>query len=303
MNKVPVMATVSRAYGFLLGDFGTILRLAWAPLLLGAGLSFAFGSQALDAAIQSKGDPAIQMQYAPMQFLIGIAAFVGGVIATVALLRVVIYGDRKPGLFVYLWFGGAEFRLVMVTVLLIVASFAGIIGAALVFALLGALAAAVPALGVVVGFGVALMGPVFVWILIRLSLIAPVVVAEKSLGVERSWALTKGNGFRLFLVYLLTLVPLVVVSVLVALAVFGSDFPPLPSFPAPGGANDAEATRAAMEAFGKAMEKWQLGFSKALRLHWVEFSVLGFAGNLIQTALLTGVQGTAYTALAGEPRE
>ena len=87
MNKVPVLATVSRAYGFLLGDFGTIFRLAWAPLLIGAGLSFAFGAQAIDAAIQSKGDPTVQMQYAPMQFLIGVAAFVGAVMATVALLR------------------------------------------------------------------------------------------------------------------------------------------------------------------------------------------------------------------------
>lgn len=303
MNKVPVLATVSRAYGFLLGDFGTIFRLAWAPLLIGAGLSFAFGAQAIDAAIQSKGDPTVQMQYAPMQFLIGVAAFVGSIIATVALLRVVIFGDRKPGLFVYLWLGGAEFRLIAVTILLIVAAIAGMIATVLVFALLGALAAAVPALSIVVGLGAALAVPVLLWVIVRLSLIGPVVVAEKSLGVERSWALTKGNALRLIFTYFLTLVPLGVVSLLIALAVFGSDFPALPAFPVSGGANETEAARAAMEAFTKSMETWQLDLSKAIRANWLAFSVLGFFSNLIQIALLTGVQGSAYTALAGEPRE
>ena len=302
MNKVPVMATVSRAYGFLLGDFGTIFRLAWAPLMLGAGLSFVFAPQAIDAMIQHNGDPTVQMQYAPMQFLIGVAAFVGAVMATIALLRIVIYGDRKPGLFAYLWLGGAEFRLIAVTILLIVAAIAGMIGTVLVFALLGALAAAIPALGIVVGLGAVLILPVLLWVIVRLSLVAPVVVAENSLGVERSWALTKGNGLRLFLAYVLTLVPLGIVSLLVMLALLGSDFPALPSFPVLSGSKDAESTRTAMEAFGKAMEVWQLALTKAIRLHWVEFSVLGFVGNLIQTALMAGVQGNAYTALAGEPR-
>ena len=300
MNKVPVLATVSRTYGFLLGEFGTIFRLAWAPLLLGAGLSFTFGAQAMDALIASKGDPNVQMQFAPMQFLIGLAAFVGGVMATVALLRVVIFGDRKPGLFVYLWLGGAEFRLIAVTILLVVAAIAGMIGVGLVIALLAAMAAAVPALGIVLGIGVVLLLPMLFWVIVRLSLIAPVVVAENSLGVERAWALTKGNALRLFLAYFLALLPFALISVFALLVALGADFPALPPFPSNAG--DTEATRAAMAAFEKAMEAWQLDFAKAVRAHWVEVGILGFIGNLIQTALLAGVQGNAYTTLAGEPR-
>ncbi len=300
MNKIPVMGTVSRAYGFVLGEFGTIVRLTWAPLLLAAGLSLMYGGQAIDAMIASKGDPNIQMQYAPMQFLLGLAGFVAGIMATVALLRVVIFGDRKTGLFVYLWLGGAEFRLIIVTVLLVVAIMAAAIAAGLVFALLGALAAAMPALGVVVGIGGVLLVPLLIWAALRLSLIGPVVVAEKSLGVERSWALMKGNALRMFLVLLLTLLPFAVVTALIAFAILGADFPAFPKFPAATG-QDAEATRVAAEAFGKAMEDWQLKFTGAIRLHWVQFGIFGFITNMIQIALLAGVQGSAYTALAGEP--
>lgn len=296
MSKIPVMGTVSRAYGFLLGDIGTIVRLAWAPLLIGSALSYVYGPQIMDAAIQNQSDPAAAMAQAPAQFLLGIVGFVTGIMATVALLRVVIQGDRKPGLFVYLWFGGAEMRLIIVTILLGIALVAAGIGIALVLALLGGLAAVVPALGVLVGIAAFALVPLMIWVFLRLSLISAVVVAENNLGVERSWQLMAGNVLRMLLVVIMTFLPYAIVACIAAYMILGNDFPPLPKFPAMGGA-DANAATEGAEAFRKGMETWQLGLNKALRAHIEELTVISFIGNLISTALAAGVFGNAYNAI------
>ncbi len=297
MSKIPVFGTVSRAYGFLLGDFATIVRLAWAPLLVGAGLSYVYGPQMMDATIAAKGNPDALAALAPTQFLIGVAAFVTGVMATVALLRVVIFGDRKPGLAVYLWFGGAEMRIVIVTILLGVAFIAAMIGAGLVVGLLGVMSAAVPGMSILVSIAIFALGIGFVYAMLRLSLVSPVVVAENNLGVERSWQLMSGNALRMLLVLILTFVPYAIVALLVGFVVIGNDLPALPALPAVGGA-DADATKAAAETFRKAMEAWQVDLTKAMRTHFPALTVLGFAGNLISTALAAGAFGNAYNALA-----
>lgn len=296
MSKIPVVETVSRTYGFLLGDIGTIVRLTWAPLLIGSGLSYIYGPQIMDAALQSQNDPSAALAQAPAQFLMGMVSFVTGIMATVALLRVVIFGDRKPGLFVYLWFGAAEMRLIIVSILLFVAVIAGGIALALVMALLGGVATAVPAASGVVVLAALALVPVLIWAALRLTLISPVVVAENNLGVERSWQLMSGNVLRMFLVLLLTFLPFVIVMVLVTLAVIGGDMPPFPAFPATG--TGTEPTAQTTEAFRKAMETWQLGLTKATRAHFPELTILGFFGNMIQTALAAGAFGNAYNAAA-----
>lgn len=305
MGKIPVLGTVSRAYGFLLGEIGTIVRLAWAPLLAGTALSYLYGGEILDATVAARNEPLQALAQAPAQFLVGIVGFVTGIIAMVALLRVMVFGDRKPGLFVYLWLGAAELRLILVTLLLVVAFIAAMIGVGLVFGLLGALAAGVPVLSVLLLLGTGALIFAAVWVPLRLSLIPPVVVAENSLGVERSWELTKGNALRLLFVVLLTFVPYVIISWLAFTAILGGDFPAFPALP---GFADAEvaksetAMKAAAEAFQKAMEDWQIDFAKAMRAHWAAVCALGFIGNLVSTALWAGVTGGAYTAVAGERR-
>ena len=305
MGRIPVLATVSRAYGFLLGEIGTIVRLTWAPLLAGAALSYLYGGQVMDAAIVAGSDPTKAAAQMPAQFLIGVVAFVAGVIATVALLRVMIFGDRKTGLFVYLWFGGAELRLIIVTLLLVVAGVAAMIGVTLVFALLAAMTAAMPVLSVVIMAAVAALILAAIWVPLRLSLVAPVVVAENSLGVERSWELTKGSALNMLFVLVLTFVPYMIVSWIAFTAIVGADFPAFPALPDFAGADAAKseaAMKAAAEAFQKAMEQWQVDFIKAMRAHWPEVSVLGFVGNVVSTALWAGATGAAYTAVTGERR-
>lgn len=305
MSKIPVLGTVSRAYGFLLGEFGTILRLAWAPFLLGAAVSYFYGGPAMDATIDAyaNGNPSAAAAYAPIQLLIGVVGFVTGIIAEVALLSVVVFGDRKPGLFVYLWLGAAEFRLILVTILLGVGIVAGVIAAGLVFGILAALSVAVPVIGVVVVLGLIVLVCAVIWAALRLTLVAPVVVAEHSLGVERSWAITRGNALHMLGVLFLAFAPLFILSVAIFFAVLGGDAPAFPGFPdlTPGeGADAAAASRAAAEAFAKEVERWQIDLLKAVRAHWLTFSILNFFGNLISTALWAGALGSAYTAVVGE---
>jgi hypothetical protein len=296
MSKIPVLGTVSRAYGFLLGDIATIVRLAWAPLLIGAGLNYVYGPQIMDATIAAKGSPDALVALMPMQLLIGVVAFVTGVMATVALLRVVILGDRKPGLFVYLWLGGAELRIVLVTILLVVAFIAAIFASGLVFALLGAMAAAVPGMNVLVSLALIGLALALVWAALRLSLVSPVVVAENNLGVERSWQLMSGNVLRMILVLILTFLPYAIAASVAGFAVLGADFPAFPAFPNLAGA-EGDAVKAAMETFSKALEQWQLDLTKAMRAHYAELSVISFVSNLIYTALAAGALGNAYNAV------
>jgi hypothetical protein len=306
MSRIPIIATASRAYGFLLGEIGTIVRLTWAPLFIGSAFSYFYGGEIMEAAARAENDPSAAAAYLPLQLLMAVIGSVTGVMALVALLRVVVFGDRKPGLFVYLWLGAAELRLLVVSVLLLVAVVAASVGVGLVFALLVALSAAIPVLSVVLVAALVALVFAAIWVPLRLSLISPVVVAENSLGVERSWALMKGNALQMLFVLLIAYVPYLVVTWVAFTAILGADFPALPSFPDIGqgdAAKSAEAAKAASEAFAKVIEQWQLDLTKAMRAHWLEVSVLGFVGNVVSTALWAGVVGSAYAVTAGERNE
>ena len=304
MGKISVLGTASRAYGFLLGEFGTIFRLAWAPLLIGVALSFFYGAQAIDATIAAGPNPdqARAMANAPVQFLIGCVSFATSVMVSVALLRVVIFGDRKPGLFVYLWLGGAELRLIAVTLLLFIAAIAGGIAAALVFGALVAASAVIPLMGVVTVIALFAFLLVLIWGALRLSLIWPVVVAENNLGVERSWAITRGHVLALLGVLIVVFIPYLVVSLTIYFVVMGGDMPGFPAFP-DWTLKDAAAAKTAAETFEQGMEHWNIDLLKATRKHWAELHVLEFIGGLISAALSAGALGSAYTAIVGERRE
>lgn len=306
MGKIPVFGTVSRAYGFLLGEFATIVRLAWAPTLIAGAISYHYGGQVFEAAMQAEKNPSAVVEMMPLNFVIGLVAFVTTIMVTVALLRVVLFGDRKPGLVVYLWLGMAELRFILVSILLVIAAIAAMIGLGMVLALLAGISAAVPVFSVVLAFGMIALFFAAIWAALKLTLIGPVIVAEKNLGVERSWELMRGNALRMFFVLVLTFIPIAIASTLLLTVLLGPDFPSFPPFPAltnGDAAKSSEAVRQAMEVWGKAMEKWQLDLNVAMSKHWLEVTIASVIGNLVQTALLAGVQGNAYIAIAGEPKE
>jgi len=295
VKKLPVLTILSRTFGFLLGDLPTILRLSWLPLAIAAGVSFYLGGQAIDAIVAAKGDPSAGAGAPQADLLAGTISFVANAIVVVALLRVVLYGDRKPGWPAWISLGVTEGRFMLVYVLLVIAAIAGVIGTALIFSLFAAVAVQVPGLQLIVemvAFGL-LVGAV--WVMSKLYLVPAVVVAENTLGVERAWALMRGNAMRMFIILLLAYLPLAIVGVMLTLAILGADMPPAPDFAllASGKLKPEEAQ--------KLIEAWQTGLLAAARLHWTELAVLNYIGAIIGASLVAGITGNAYLELAGEP--
>lgn len=295
MKKLPVLTILSRTFGFLLGDLPTIIRLSWLPLAIAAGVSFYLGGQAIDAMVAAKGDPSAGASAPQADLLAGTTSFVTNAIVVVALLRVVLYGDRKPGWPAWISFGVTEGRFMLVYILLVIAAFAGVVGTALIFSLFAAIAAQVPGMVLIidmVAFGL-LLGAV--WVMVKLYLVPAVVVAENTLGVERAWALMRGNAFRMFVILLVAYVPLAIIGVMLSLAILGNDMPPAPDF------SLLASGKLKPEDVEKMMMAWQTGLLAAARLHWTEFAILNYIGAIIGAALVAGITGNAYLELAGEP--
>lgn len=288
MSKIPVFATVSRTYGFLLGDIATVLQIAWLPMAIAAGLNFYYG-QSLNPAEIMKGGPEAAMQASALSFGIGIAAMVANLMVTVGLLRVVMYGQRPATPF-YLWFGMAELRMVLAYILLGIAFVAAILAFALVMGILGAALASTPAAPLVAVAGGAFVIAMF-WALIRLTLIPAVIVAENNLGVERAWALSGGNALRLLAILILTYLPFAVIMVFLTFTVVGLPFPDFA-----GLAGDGTDTK----ALEQAIQAWQKSFMDTMYANWLTISILNFISSVVSAVLFAGIAGNAYMAVAGD---
>lgn len=291
MSKVPVLSTVSRTYGFVIGDIVTILQVAWLPTLIAAGISYYYGQQ-LDPALVTKGGPEAAMQAGGLGFAIAVVALLANIMVMVALLRVVMFGQRPSAPF-HLWFGMTELRVLLVYVLLGVALTAAILASALVLGLVGAAAASAGG-GAIIGLISVVLVFVLIWAMLKLTILPAVIVAENTLGVERAWALSKGNALRLFLIYLLTYIPFGILMLMALGAVVGSPMPDMSSLQDPQNA-DANA-----KAFEQAINAWQRDFTAALYANWLGYSILNFVSTILSAALYAGIAGNAYMALAGE---
>lgn len=293
MKKVPVFSTVSKAYGFVLGDFGTVFLIAWLPLLAVTAFNIQFGREAIEMAMAGGLSPEAA-QGSPMNLLSSVLGAVAGIMVTIALLRVVIFGQRPGGVF-YLWFGMTELKLLGAYVLLIVAFIAAIIAVGIVLGIAGA-AGGGPAVGMLVL--VLMLG--LLWAMLRLSILPATVAAENTMGVERTWALTAGNALRLFFVFLLVYIPFGIAAIVLLGMVLGGSLPPLPDIMAlSAGAEGGNAQQAAQ--MQQAVLAWQKGFLQAMLDNWVVVQILGFVLTVVQTALFAGIVGNAYLALAGDP--
>lgn len=293
MNKVPVFSTVSKAYGFVLGDFGTVFLIAWLPLLAVTAFNVQFGREALEMAIAGGLSPEAA-QGSPMNLLASILGAVASIMVLIALLRVVIFGQRPGGVF-YLWFGMTELKLLGAYVLLIVAFIAAVIAISIVLGIAGAAGG-----GPVVGVGVIVLMFALLWVMLRLSILPATVAAENTMGVERTWALTAGNAMRLFFVFLLVYIPFGIAAIVLLGAVLGGSLPAMPDFVAlTAAAENGNAQQA--DQMQQAVIAWQKGFLQAMLDNWMVVQILGFVLSVVQTALFAGIAGNAYLALAGEP--
>jgi hypothetical protein len=158
----------------------------------------------------------------PLSWLLGLAA---GALITGAIFRAVLQPEEKR--FFFLRFGMGELMLAVLTLVFAIglAVTAGMGG--LVLAIVAAVAgSSSPAIGIgiaVVG-GFALLG-VLVWACVRLSMAGPMSFRRKTLFLFESWAMTRGNSGRIFLVALILLVMVWIVEAIllaVLMAVVGA---------------------------------------------------------------------------------
>ncbi|MCP4381868.1 MAG: hypothetical protein GY798_10745 [Hyphomicrobiales bacterium] len=207
MRKVPVLEVIKYAYRFLFGEFGTIVRLTWFPLLVIAIVGYAVGYQTIEAQVSS-GDFAQPSLNQLILSLIGwVVSAAGYAMVAVALHRVILFNDRKHGTFLLFSFKRTEWLFVAFGLLAIVAIFVAVIFVA-GFGLGTGVAEASPSFfGIIIV--VLTLGGMYLYV--RLWPLYPVMAVEKQLNFKRAFDLSRGNFWRLFGVSILGVLPLVVV--------------------------------------------------------------------------------------------
>jgi hypothetical protein len=199
MNKLPVFATVGTAYAFVYSRFPTILRLEFFPLLVVALVGFV-------AFVLGAAGPQSPGIYQALQIILQVVV---ATIVAVAMHRLILFNDRRPGTVVFFNFGRAELLFVVVWViffLILIVAGVLVIALAAMFSQTGPTPS--PFLAVV-AFVVFLAG---IFLLLRFILIFPIIVAEGSLHFRESWRLTRGNLWRLLGIAILGLLPIAVVA-------------------------------------------------------------------------------------------
>lgn len=245
MSKIPVGRTIGLSYAFVFGDFLPLLGLLWLPLLL-TGVAAYFVvlpmyqhmPDLLDAIARNPHDPqAIQPEMAATFRWSGLFDLFSLAILAVIAVGVTreALGLRKGPRFVYFSFGMDEFLIIAGYFVILALMIVGVIALAIVAGIAGAVGAAVFASGggshpgSMIGPGIALvilLGLLvefaFIYVFVRLSyLMIPVTVAEHEFGVFRSWHLTKGNFWRIFVISLAVMLPLVIVEFVALIFVYG----------------------------------------------------------------------------------
>lgn len=245
MGKVAVWRTIGETFGFTFGRYPTLLGVVWLPLLLLGTVEyfvlwplFAALPTALEYAIRHPQDPdAVQNILRAERFVpaMNLLAFLIMAWISVGITKEAL-GLRTGPRFVYLGIGLTELRAfgayLLFFVLLIAFYVATVLGSLLVFGI-GALVfnsdnfppaqlkALTPwAIAAAVAFGVAYCGAVVCVFLRLLAFLLPVIVVEKRFDLVRSWNLSKGNVWRLFVIAFLMFVAFLVVE-LVVFAVIG----------------------------------------------------------------------------------
>jgi hypothetical protein len=219
MTKIPVGKTIAHAYRFAFGNIPTIVRAIGLPLLAQMAVVFLLSQRAgLFMATVQAHDPSAATLVGPMLllFLLTLIFFFAQFTAATETAL-----GRPPQSWLALPFGKPMWRLMggFITALAAIAAFSLVLFLALWLVAFGLdqLVKAVPGsrqvVAVLAGLMVAAFFCALVFVLLRfLFLLAPVSVAEQQLGVKRSWKLSAGNFWRIFLVTLAIALPVTIVN-------------------------------------------------------------------------------------------
>ncbi|HRE61636.1 MAG TPA: hypothetical protein PL096_11055 [Micropepsaceae bacterium] len=306
-HSLPIFGTIKRTFFFVVQDFGPIVRLTWFPLLLAAAVQSWAGqfqlTRQLEGLAQNKSPLALFTgQEIGMIAAAGILASFFTAVAVVALLRIVLYGDRKPSAYIHFAVGRAEFFVFLFPVLLaLVFFFAMIILAIAVFGAEGAreLANYAALLGTAGENRFAVLGTIMLifvlifWIMIRISLYGPSIVARGRIDLDDIVGVTSWRFWPLLATYVLTGLFIGLILAVVAMIAFAAglnieqigmmDLMAADQLPGQQRMNLAQMTAAL---------KYQLD-------NVYMFAAINFGFGIIGTAIGAGLTGFAYRALKG----
>ncbi len=219
--KLPIFNTCVDAFRFFFTHSPSVLMVGWFSILLLSALT-------VWQLLLTPGPNVIASDPTDLGKIMAInllVLFVITPIVQVGLLKIYFAQYQRVPPY-YFHIGGKEFRLIIATIIFVltlvfvIAVLSGVLGATL-YGILSVTSGEMPdfeaiangaevnfqmnspLIGVTVFIGLLLIFGAALIIVMRLLLIPAVVVAEKRIGLGRTFAMTRGNGLRILLSYLL----------------------------------------------------------------------------------------------------
>lgn len=306
--KLPVFTAFGASVSYIAANFLTLLRIAWLPALLMMAVTVLLTPPMLEAQMNMAGMRQAGETDAAALALVGesfknsayifLASAVFYPMLYGGLLRHAVRGEGPRFLPFYFRFGADEFRLlisyIVVVAMFALAGFAGVLGvmvAGVVSALVSKSAGVV-----VVAVGAGAFVVALVWFSLRMSLLFPATVADRTVGVGRSWQTTKGAAWSLLFYWLLWGAVFMAISAAYAAFAAAALFEMLPQIFAAAG---DEAAMAAVEL--RLLETQAALYDMSKPEFWI-YNAATYAYLVLGGVFACAAGGVAYRFLAGEER-
>jgi hypothetical protein len=296
-NKIPVGRTIARGYRFAFRNIVNNLGAIWLPAVILLACSYFFLRPYTTQLVS--GDPQVLPHILP-QFLLFFVAVMVLISCQMAALTKEALRLRIGNAFLQNPFGAPAWRLLAAYLLYILAMIA-IYVAILIVAMIGGLILGLLAsslspvsgklvVGLVALLAAIVIGCAVTYIATRLSfLLAPVCVAEQRITLIRGWELTRGNFWRIFVVMLGVLIPILIVELVYIYAVYGGNLlPPM----------GQAATPEAMAQFQQHQQQLMIAASERTQHYWYLTYPLGLLFAVVMYGLFAGISAFAYQELA-----
>jgi hypothetical protein len=228
-GKIPVGQTIARAYNFAFSNYVTVLRLVWLPLLI-TYIATYFLMPAVAAIYTGVAihDMTPVLKYVPQMLALETLILVLFVMQFAIILPHTLGLKTEIPTFSFP-LGKPFWRLILASFIISLIAFAVMIVAAMIGGLIGGVLA-VSRGGVGKGASPAetaaaitrFTGPITAVLMYtallaliarQVFLLAPVIIAEERLGIGHAWVLSRGNFWRICLIILAILLPLIVLDV------------------------------------------------------------------------------------------
>ncbi|HXS05754.1 MAG TPA: hypothetical protein VN723_03125 [Rhizomicrobium sp.] len=297
MAKIPVGATIAGAYRFAFGNFLAIASIVWLPWLFitAVGLLLRPQTLAFSNALATRDMPAISgvlIVLAPVYLLTMFLLFM-----QIAGIMEQALGLRTGSPYFYFSIGKPVWRLIgafLLMAAILIGSYLLLLAAGILLGIVAAvLAKAMNFSGSLVAIAVGILMIAafcaYIYCLVRASfLLNPIVIAEKRISLARSWALGEGNFWRIFLIVLAVIGPLMAVMGFAMIGLLFHGLPP--TLPLHATADQIAANRVMVAA-------WNTAMMKRMMDHWyLVYPAYGIATVLFY-GLGCGAQSLAYRAL------